>query len=294
MADEAVADVAALESPASGGAQQVESNLDDLDPAVLDELAGDGQGEDDDELDELELGFKKYQVPRSLKRSVEDWRKATTEKEQAVSARGKALDTRESEIEERSKAADEDLDNRAQLRRINSDLAEYQKLSASDWAAHRAQDPMKADDHWTNFQLLKDQKAELEGKIGEARTKRDEAQSADLTKRVNAVTEFGQKSIPGFNQKQIDTLIAFATEQGIDEATIKRNWSPTFYKLLHRAHLGEQVVKRAAAKKAEPKQEPTPLTPIRPNASPSRKPVAQMSMAEHAEQFRKEQEQKRA
>lgn len=267
MADEAVADVVAQDIPASEDAQQqVEENLDELSQEELAEIAGEGQ-EGEDELDELELGFKTYQVPKSLKKTVEDWQKATTTKEQTVSARAKALDTRESSIEERLKATDEELEVRADLRVITKTLDEYKQLSSDDWAAHRARDPQTADDHWTRFQLLKDQKAELEGKIGEAEKSRTNAQSEDLTKRTKATMEFAQKNIPGFGPEQIKKLVEFALSDdiGIDEATIQKNWSPKFYKLLHRAHIGETVLKKASAKKADPKPDPEPLQTVKAN-----------------------------
>lgn len=296
MADEAEADDVALDT-ASAETQQDEINVDEIDPEIADEIAGAGQeDEDDGELDELEFGFKKYQVPRSLKKQVEDWRASTTQKEQSVSERAKALDTRESQIEERFKATDEELEQRSELRSVGKLLEEYAKLTPEDWAAHRRANPIETEDHWTQFQLLKDRKAALEGKVGEFEKARTDAAQQELAKRVTATTEFGQKNIPGFSQKQIDTLIAYASEQGIDEATIKKNWSPTFYKLLHRAHLGEQLLKKTAARKtARSESETQPLKTVSGGTSPAgRKSVRDMSVSDHAEAIRKEKVRQRA
>lgn len=296
MADEAEADDVALDT-ASAETQQDEINVDEIDPEIADEIAGAGQeDEDDGELDELEFGFKKYQVPKSLKSAVESMRGDYTKKTQDVSARAKALDTRESQIEERFKATDEELEQRSELRGVGKLLEEYAKLTPEDWAAHRRANPIETEDHWTQFQLLKDRKAALEGKVGEFEKARTDAAQQELAKRVTATTEFGQKNIPGFSQKQIDTLIAYASEQGIDEATIKKNWSPTFYKLLHRAHLGEQLLKKTAARKtARSESETQPLKTVSGGTSPAgRKSVRDMSVSDHAEAIRKEKVRQRA
>lgn len=297
MADEAEADDVALDT-ASAETQQDEINVDEIDPEIADEIAGAGQGDpDDDEPDELDFGFRKYQVTKGLKKAVEDMRADYTRKTQDASERAKALDTRESQIEERFKATDEELEHRSELRSVGKLLEEYAKLTPEDWAAHRRANPIETEDHWTQFQLLKDRKAALEGKVGEFEKARTDAAQQDLAKRVTATTEFGQKNIPGFSQKQIDTLIAYASEQGIDEETIKRNWSPTFYKLLHRAHLGDQLLARQAAARAAPKDtEPSvqPLRPTRSSGATMNKSPSQMSVADHAAAIRREKERARA
>jgi hypothetical protein len=261
MADEAVADVVAQDVPASDGAQQqVDTDL-ELSPEELSEITG--QDDAEEELDELEFGFKKYQVPKSLKAGMAEWQKATTTKEQGVSARNKALDERESTIEQRLKATDEELQTRAELSTKKKLLDEYKKLSTDDWNGNRAKNPQLTDEHWTAFQMLKDEVAGLEGKIGEAETSRTKAQSEDLTKRTNATIAFAQKEIPGFGPEQVKKLVMYADSLGIDDTTIQKNWSPEFYKLLHRAHIGEQVLAKASAKKAAPKQETEPLVTVK-------------------------------
>lgn len=302
MADDEIdADPTALPdtSSAASGTEQQPDTADDIDPALADEILGaDGQdNEDDDELDELEFGFKKYQVPKGLKTAVVALQGDYTKKTQGVAERQKALEAREAGIEERLKATDEELDSRAQLRGITKALADYSKLTPEDWAAHRRADPIGTDDHWTNFQLLKDQKAVLDEKIGKAEADRTQTAQRDLAKRVEETTAFAQKNIPGFKKEQIDTLIGFAGEMGIDEATIKKNWSPTFYKLLHRAHLGEQLIKKQAAarKAANPGTPAEPLKTLATRAtSAGRKPLEKMSMAEHSALFKKEQESRAA
>lgn len=294
--DDLVDDIALADPPASDAAQPVEPADEDVDLSLGDDLVDDGQ-EGEDDLDELEFGFKKYQVPKSLKKQVEDWRASTTQKEQSVAERAKALDTRESQIEERFKASDEEMDLRANLRVMTDTIDKYAALTAEDWEAHRLNDPIGTDQHWTRYQLLKDQKVALEAKAKEFEKARTDAAQQELAKRVTATTEFGQKNIPGFSQKQIDTLISFASEQGIDEETIKRNWSPTFYKLLHRAHLGDQLLARQAAARAAPKDtEPAvqPLRPTRSSGATMNKSPSQMSVADHAAAIRREKERARA
>jgi hypothetical protein len=72
----------------------------------------------------------------------------------------------------------------------------------------------------------------------------------------------------------------------VPEDVLKANWSPTFYKLLHLAHLGKETMTRqAAAPKA-----PTPAAPIAPLETVTAKaqPAARLSLRALAEAGRME------
>jgi hypothetical protein len=212
---------------------------------------------------------KKYKIPKALEGGILKNKDYTT-KTQAAAALQKALETREAAIEERLKATDEELDARADLRKVSKTLEEYTKLSPEDWAAHEAADASTTQNHWRNFQLLKDQKAELEGKIGKAQAERTGKAEQGLATRIQETVEHAKKSIPGWKPDTIPKLVEFATEMGVPEDTIKSVWSPTFIDILHRAHLGDQLLKKQATAPKLPSAQPgKPLTKVNGNSTPA-------------------------
>lgn len=302
MADEELsAAQSELETPAIATEQetetaQPETEIDGEEPEVAEE--DEGGAEPAEELEEIEIDGQTYQVPKALKGSFmksADY----TQKSQANADRGRALETREAEIEERAKATDEELDNRAALRGVTARLAEYAKLTPEDWQAHMLSDPLGTQQHRMAFEDLRNQKADLEGKISTAQSKRTEATQQDLAKRVQETLAAAPTIIPGTTEKTIgpaiDKLVNFATSAGIPEQALKANWSPTLLKVLHLASLGQQVMDKQSAPKPKPAPAPAPVKVISAKSNPTnRKSPSEMSMAETAEAFRKEQAARKA
>lgn len=278
MADEELAIAgSALETPASETEQQqVETPETEVETDEVD-TEQEGEGPDDggeEEVDELEFQFKKYQVPKSLKEAVEGLRADYTRKTQETAAKAKAfaaLETREAEIEERAKATEEELEARAELKSVTKTLEQFAKLTPEDWAAHEANDFAATQAAWRQYQMLKDQKAELDGKLTKAQAERTEKAQSDLTKRIQETLEHAQKNTSGLKPDAIPKLVEFAEQLGVPEEAIKRNWSPIFADLLHYARIGKMA---AAKQNAAPKpagastSAPTPITPVAPKGAP--------------------------
>jgi len=222
---------------------------------------------DDDgepELVTVELDGVEYQVPKALEGAFlknADY----TQKTQKLSERNKALDDREHGIEERLKATEEELDARGELRGIEARLTEYAKLSSADWQHHQNTDPFATQAARMEFEDLKARKSQLEGVLEKAKTDRSQAAEQDLATRVEKTLEFA-KTIPGWKPEHMKTLVEYAVSEGVDEATLKQNWSPQLLKLLHRAHLGDQMLKKSAKPKPTPPK--APLTTVAAKSNP--------------------------
>lgn len=272
MADEELAIASpALETPAS---EETEIETTEVEDEALEADSETDGGPDDDgeeEVDELDFAFKKYTVPKSLKEAVENLRADATRKTQEASAKAKALEARAAEIEESSKATEEELEARAELKSVSKTLEQYAKLTPEDWAAHEANDPQATAAAWRQYQFLKDQKAELDGKVSKAQAERTEKAQSDLTKRIQETLAHAQKNTSGLKPDAIPKLVEFAEQLGVPEEAIKRNWSPIFADLLHYARIGKMA---AAKQNAAPKpagastSAPTPITPVAPKGAP--------------------------
>lgn len=234
----------------------------------------------------VERNGKHYQVPKELEGEFlmqSDY----TKKTQTTAEKAKVLESREAEINQRAEATEAELDARAQLKGI---AGEIERFKAFDFAAYQQAhqtDPLGAEEAWNYKLYLNAQKAELEDIIGKTQNERTERAQQDLAKRVQETTAFAQKEIPGFKADTIDRLVKFAVEDmRVPEKTLKDLWSPIFLKLLHRADIGEQALKRqAVAPKA-----PQPAAAIAPLQTVTAKaqPAARLSLAELAKAGRME------
>lgn len=252
---------------------------------VASEISDEGQQQEqsDDETDELEFGFDKYKVPKKLKEAVETWRAATTKKEQEVAERRKALDA---EHEQRSKATDEELRDRAVLIGLQARMDEYK---AVDWVTLSRTDPVAYNEHQAIFNQLKQAADETNASLKTKQTERTQAAERDLANRVEQTLKFAQEKIPGFKPELIGTLVEFAQAEGIPEDAIKANWSPNLLNLLHKARLGHLTLQQQATlPKPTPAVPLTPLAKVGGNSTPAaRSDLASASMEDYIAARRK-------
>jgi len=242
-----------------------------------------------DDTDDLEFGFKKYRVPKELKAAVEDWRAATTKKEQSVAEQAKAL---EAQAAKQVEADETELAARAELHGIKAQLAEYAKLTPQDWQAHMLNDPLGTQQAKMHFDLLKEQKAALEGTIEKTQGERTQRAQQLLAKRVEETIAAAPKIIPGWtpenSQKTIGELVAFAQSEGIPDQVLQDNWSPQLLKLLHRAHLGHNLLTKQATAPKIPTPQPKPLETVNGTKSaPTSGDLAALDMEAYAAARRK-------
>lgn len=258
MADEELAADTGVLAP-TGAEQQQEA------PEPEIEIEGEGDQESvEEDVDELEFGFKKYQVPKSLKAGIEDWRKTTTQKEQSIAAEARTLAQQRAQ---QAQASEAELDARADLRAINAQLADYAKLTPQDWFSHQQQDPMGVQQAQLTLQMLRDRKAELEGTVRKAHDERTAAASGELDKRVQETLAHAAKQ--NIKPERIGELVKFAGEIGVPESVIRTNWSPQFLDLLHLANIGKSALTKAKASKP-PATPAEPLQTVRPRGATAR------------------------
>lgn len=223
------------------------------------EASGEQQEGEPEAIEEVEIDWddgKKYRIPKALEAGILKNKDYTTKTQETAAIR-KALEAEKSAIEERLKATDAELDDRAALRTIKSQLEAYDKLTPADWSAHEAQDPLGTQQHWRNYQLLQRQASEAQARLDATTKQRTEAAQQDFAKRVQDTLAHVSK-LPGANADTIKQLVDFANECGIPEEAIKSNWSPLFAELLFNARIGVT----ARQKQAAPKPMPTAVQPL--------------------------------
>lgn len=282
MADEQepIAPLPELDTPAIEETAEVETDTEveeqelPVDTASSDEAESDlddGGEQEPIEFVTIERNGKQFQVPKELEGEFlmqSDY----TKKTQETSKRAKELEEREASLAKQSEATEAELDARATLRSVAAELAEYQKLTPSDWQTHMQNDPLGTQQHRMRYEALRDQKAELEGTISTAQTERTEKAQQDLAKRVQETLDAATTIIPGVTRDTvgpvIDKLVNFAQSEGITDQALRANWSPVLLSLLHKAHVGSLAIAKQTAPKPAPKPTPAPLQTVRSATSP--------------------------
>lgn len=239
-----------------------------LDPGEVSQDQPDGE-QQEPELETTEIEWddgKKYVIPKAIEGGILKNKDYTT-KSQANAARTKELESRDAEITRRLEATEAELDARAEMRTVSAQLAEYAQLTAQDWQYHMQQDPLGTQQAKLQYDMLKDRKAELDGTLSKATTERTQKAQQSLAKRVEETLSEASKIIPGWTPETanntITELVKFAQSEGIPDQVLQDNWSPQLLKLLHRAHLGHNLLtKQTSAPKPAPSVVPQPLQTV--------------------------------
>lgn len=240
-----------------------------------------------EELDELEWDGKKFKAPKGAKDGFlmhADY----TKKTQEISLTRKELAEREERIVQQAKASEEEIQHRATMHTIDSELARFKEF---DWTAYqvaRQQDPFAADEAWNYKAHLLAQKQEVGAKLTEAETARSASAQQDFAKRMHETEQYARSK--GWTKDTDKQVLDFAFSKGVDAKTLQNVMSPQVYELLYLARIGDQRLQKPAPK---PTTQPEPLTTVAAKANPpARKSVGEMNMEEYVA-FRQKQSARR-
>ena len=259
-------------------------------PGPEEALAEEREGEAPPEIDEIEIDWddgKKYNLPKAHEGGLlrnKDYTQQRQADSEAAKAKAKELESRESEITQRLQATEEELDTRAQLRHVNTEIERFKDFGWAQYQEALRVDPLGAQEAWAYAQNLRAQKSELEDQLSTAQTKRTEAAQQSFAKRVQETLEAAPSIIPGWTpetaNKTLGELATFATSEiGIPEQFVKDHWGPQFLKLLHRAQIGHNLMTKQAAVPKPPMPSPQPLETVAGKSAPvTSGDLASMSM----------------
>ncbi len=251
---------------------------DNIEPGSPDEPAELPEPEED--LEEFDWEGKKIKGPKGLKDGV--LRQADyTRKTQEIAETRRQLEERAQHIDQQSKAGEEEMNARAALISIDSDLKSYENV---DWDAWEAQDLFAAQAGFRKFQQLQQARGQVANVLGERQKARTETAQQETAKRLQETRQFAETKIKGWSPDVDAKITDFATKElGFDWNTLKNAYTPAVYKALHLAWLGHQAINTKTA----PTTAKTPVTePLRVVAAkanpPAKKNLAELSMDEYA------------
>jgi len=212
------------------------------------------EAQPEDDSEEVEWEGKTFRAPKGIKDGI--LRNADyTQKTQALSADKKALAARQAEIEQQAAATEDELRDRAVLLGVNAQLENYKNV---DWVTLWRTDPVAAGEHQARYQQLQQAANEASEGLKTKQAERTQKAERELATRVEETLKFASEK--GIKSEQIGEIVKFLEADGISEEAIKRNWSPAFLTLAHKALIGHQTLAKQTA--APPRAPALPMKPL--------------------------------
>lgn len=248
------------------------------------------QASPDDDLDEIDWeDGQKYKVPKVLKDAFlrqSDYTKKTQEVAEQRRVHeaeiGKFKGERESFAADQKRREDTFKDVQEvmradwQIEGINERIGQYDKL---DWERLQTEDPDKANLYWRQRELLKEQRADLQGKrdgktreINDRWTKANQ-DAADKAKQSQATAhEVLSKAIPKWSTETQKQITDFTVKNfGYSAKELSEVNDPRIVVALHYARLGKLAEQKLRNPTAPVAGKQTPVTTV--PGSKSSKPV---------------------
>jgi hypothetical protein len=225
----------------------------DTDETTHDDIegeGGDGQAAHDDDSEEVDYDGKKFRAPKGVKDGL--LRQADyTRKTQELAQQRRDFETSRDATLANDKAYN---DAKVKLGVLDHNLEQYKSV---DWDALQHADPSAYAQHWRNYTLLKEQRADAERGVAQAKQQADHEANSNRNKRIAEVRSQLPKMIPNFTPALEAKIVQFGTAnnesvQDVQNAVIR---NPALAVILHdamqwREHQAKDAKAAAAARKA--------------------------------------------
>lgn len=261
------------------------------------DIDGDGEGDEEVlETVEVEIDGKTYTVPKAIEDHLlreEDY----TQKTQTLSEQRKQVEAFQAQLQERAALQEAIMDDAAQVRGLETQLVEYEKI---DWPAYHLQNPQAAQYHKLQMEQLQSFHGKamqaLNEKVQHVQSLQSKSRDETIQRTVTALEKpdpvYGW---PGYSAKHMDSLDSDAEKIfGLSAEERSRITSPKSIKILHAAVSFVKSLQKAAAATPKPTVEAKPVKQVpsnrgrnTPSVSGDELPVDKWVERERAKQARK-------
>lgn len=258
---------------------EVEIELEDLE--VTDDESATTE---DDELDEIEKNGKKYKIPKALKDDFlmhQDY----TKKTQSVAEERKALEAQHEAVRQQAEFQQAHIQEIVKFNRIGEELGKFEGV---DWNALYDSDPVEAMKLDRHYKGLQEQFKQTQGTIQQAeqwQALNRQQETARLIEQGRATLASEIKDWSPETGKQVGEYLKGYSRVGVNDQILKQIDQGVYGSLpiilAHKARLYDQLVEKAANKKAPQAPPPPPVTKVG-SKSTVTKSVSAMSDKEFA------------
>ena len=220
-----------------------------------------------EESEEIELDGQKYVIPKALKPAFmmhSDY----TKKTQEVAEQRKAIEVQQSQIAQRAQEHEQYLNENAQKIAIEAQLGQFQQI---DWYRLAEEDPVKWQQLFSQRKQLEDSANYLNQQIEHKKQQFAVEKQQSIAKLIEQSNAVLVRDIPGYTPELEQNIKQFAAKEfGFDSDDLEQSKAdPRIYKLLHKAYLGEQLLKKQGSPKPTQQQiKPAAVISSKKSASP--------------------------
>jgi hypothetical protein len=214
------------------------------------------------QAEEVEYEGKKYKLPKELKDALlrhSDY----TRKTQEVSASRKEVEAMKAQVQQIARATEEEITARGRLAQMHETLQQYE---AVDWARLEQDDPLGAQSHFRQYQLMKEQAQKTAYEIQQRAQQRTAFDQQETARRIAASRDEASKKLKGWSPQAEEKAFTWAVnEKGVPPQVLAQIMSPEAYEMVYLAYYGHQALNRPAKPKAAPvdgQPQPTQAQPI--------------------------------
>lgn len=249
------------------------------DPDLLDADAPEPEEEDE----EVEIGDKKFALPKSAAEKLKAERLMQadyTRKTQEVAAERKQIEARDAEVTKRQQESQQYISEIAKVVAIDDQLAQYQNLP---WQQLYDTDPVEAMKLDNQFRALQGQRQTAANAVTQKQQQNALAEQQTVAKQVQEAEAYFAREIPGWSGERSGALMKYGVAEGLpgdvlSQAVLRQ---PALAKILHKAEMYDQLAKKQSAK-PKPEAQDKPVTRISAARAGAQKDPEKMSMDEWA------------
>lgn len=254
------------------GGEAVSSELASTTPQGDDiETGTETEGEEPDsptepELEDVDWDGKKYKIPKELAPALlrqSDY----TKKTQEVADRARANEERETAIKNNERVFSEHRDALIEAHGLDRNVKDFEKINWQDLNQKELAGQLEkgtVQTLWLNYQQAKDARDKSVGTLQQKFAESSRNADAQASKRREESHAEVARTVKDWNPQTFDKVKDFGVREfGLKAAEVAGLDDPRFIKVLHRAYLGDQAIKKlAASEKAAAAEDAKPLPQV--------------------------------
>jgi len=229
------------------------------------------------EEEDIDLDGEKYRAPKKLAERLKELEQGSlrqddyTRKTQTVAEERRAIEAERQQLVAQKQFQQQYIDAVADVKAIDKQLINYQKL---DWNALTDADPVQAMKLDRQMRDLQMQRTQIISGIEQTSTQQQQAQQQAIARQRQEAVATLQREIKGFGTPEVaKELFETGTKYGIREDEWKNLDDPRLYKLINIARLYEKLVSKQTAEAKPKSAEVVPITRVTPGAGAARKSI---------------------
>lgn len=263
-----------IEDSISEAPEQIEDELpedSEIEQEDSDVESEESDADQEDDSEEVDFRGSKYRLPKDAAHGVREIQKDYTQKTMALAEQRKAF-------EAQAKFQQENWQESARVAALDERLAEFNQV---DWNRLSDDDPVLWQKLFAQRSVLEGQRNQLAAQVAQKQQQMHLQQQQEFAQQIEASETVLKREIKEWSPQLESNLQQFAVDRfgfGMEEVKASKA-NPQLYKLLHLAYIGDQMMKKQAAK---PKPQATkPVTVLKSGKGSAKVDPSKMSFTEY-------------